>query len=183
MSACVHTRLVTPAATAGVDLPPPASVVSVMWNVPEELHREFGYGDVWTWTGLCADTKLVPIWLVGERGGFDAEVFMRDLASRLVHPVQLTTDGHRAHLEAVESAFGADIDYAVLHKRADYASSRQRLTMIGQAEQIVAAVNKRAVRWILSIPNIGPYTACDLDIAKPAADEVPGVADIHVPNF
>ena len=47
MSACVHTRLVTPAAIAGVVLPPPASVVSVMWNVPEELRREFGYGDVW----------------------------------------------------------------------------------------------------------------------------------------
>jgi IS1 family transposase len=85
-------------------------------NVPTEYRDEFGYGDVWTWTAICADTKLVPSWLVGERGGIDAEVFMRDLASRLANRVQLTTDGHRAYLNAVESTFGADIDYAVLHK-------------------------------------------------------------------
>lgn len=85
-------------------------------NVPEEHRGTFGYGDVWTWTALCADTKLVPTWLVGERGGEDAEVFMRDLAGRLSNRVQLTTDGHRAYLNAVESTFGADIDYAMLHK-------------------------------------------------------------------
>jgi IS1 family transposase len=85
-------------------------------NVPDDHRDGFGYGDVWTWTALCADTKLVPTWLVGERGGVDAEVFMRDLASRLSNRVQLTTDGHRAYLDAVESAFGADIDYAMLHK-------------------------------------------------------------------
>jgi IS1 family transposase len=85
-------------------------------NVPEEHRGTFGYGDVWTWTALCADTKLVPTWLVGERGGEDAEVFMRDLADRLSNRVQLTTDGHRAYLQAVESTFGADIDYAMLHK-------------------------------------------------------------------
>ena len=85
-------------------------------NVPDERRGEFGYGDVWTWTAVCANTKLVPTWLVGERGGGDAEVFMRDLASRLTTHVQLTTDGHRADLNAVESVFGSDIDYAVLHK-------------------------------------------------------------------
>jgi len=85
-------------------------------NVPAEHEGEFGYGDVWTWTAICADTKLVPSWLIGERGGADAEVFMRDLASRLTNRVQLTTDGHRAYLNAVEAAFGADIDYAMLHK-------------------------------------------------------------------
>jgi len=85
-------------------------------NVPAEHEGEFGYGDVWTWTAICADTKLVPSWLVGERNGFDAEVFMRDLASRLTNRVQLTTDGHKPYLSAVESAFGADIDYAMLHK-------------------------------------------------------------------
>jgi IS1 family transposase len=85
-------------------------------NVPDEHQGEFGYGDVWTWTAIDAETKLVPTWLVGERGGVDAEIFMRDLASRLTHRVQLTTDGHRAYLNAVESAFGADIDYAMLHK-------------------------------------------------------------------
>jgi IS1 family transposase len=85
-------------------------------NVPDEHRGEFGYGDVWTWTAICAETKLVPSWLVGERTSFDAEVFMRDLASRLANRVQLTTDGHRAYLDAVEAAFGADIDYAMLHK-------------------------------------------------------------------
>jgi hypothetical protein len=61
-------------------------------------------------------TKLVPSWLVGERTAFDAEVFMRDLASRLTIRVQLTTDGHRAYFNAVDTAFGSAIDYAVLHK-------------------------------------------------------------------
>jgi hypothetical protein len=67
---------------------------------------------VWTWTALCSDTKLVPSWLVGERTADDAEIFMRDLAFRLCHRVQLTTDGHRAYL----NAFGADIDDALLHE-------------------------------------------------------------------
>jgi len=85
-------------------------------NVPEQHQGTFGYGDVWTWTALCADTKLVPSWLVGERTSYDAWVFMRDLSSRLAHRVQLTTDGNRAYLQAVESNFRGDIDYAVLHK-------------------------------------------------------------------
>jgi IS1 family transposase len=85
-------------------------------NVPEEHRGEYGYGDVWTWTAICADTKLVPSWLVGERTADDAYVFMQDLASRLTHRVQLTTDGHKPYLSAVESTFGANIDYAMLHK-------------------------------------------------------------------
>jgi IS1 family transposase len=71
---------------------------------------------VWTWTALCADTKLVPSWLVGERTADDAEVFMRDLASRLANRVQLTTDGLRLYVNAVETAFAGDVDYAMLHK-------------------------------------------------------------------
>ncbi len=85
-------------------------------NVPIKHEGEFGYGDVWTWTAICADTKLVPSWLVGLRDGADAEAFMRDLASRLANRVQLTTDGHKPYLNAVAQAFGADIDYAMLHK-------------------------------------------------------------------
>ncbi len=85
-------------------------------NVPEEHRGTFGYGDVWTWTALCADTKLVPAWLVGERTVDDAYVFMADLAGRLSNRVQLTTDGHRPYLHAVDAAFGAEIDYAMLHK-------------------------------------------------------------------
>ncbi len=85
-------------------------------NVPAQREGEFGYGDVWTWTAIDADSKLVPCWLVGERNGEDAEAFISDLASRLRHRVQLTTDGLKAYLEAVEGAFGSEIDYAVLHK-------------------------------------------------------------------
>lgn len=85
-------------------------------NVPEEHQGTFGYGDVWTWTAMCPDTKLVPSWLIGERTTDDAYVFMSDLKSRLAHRVQLTTDGHKAFLSTVEETFGADIDYAMLHK-------------------------------------------------------------------
>jgi IS1 family transposase len=85
-------------------------------NVPEENRGEYGYGDVWTWTAICADTKLVPSWLVGERTAEDAGVFIRDLASRLENRVQLTTDGLKLYVNAVESAFAGDIDYAMLHK-------------------------------------------------------------------
>jgi len=85
-------------------------------NVPEDKKGHFGYGDVWTWTAICADTKLVPSWLVGDRDSETAETFINDLASRLAHKVQLTTDGLKVYLEAVEGAFGADIDYAMLVK-------------------------------------------------------------------
>ncbi len=85
-------------------------------NVPEEHKGEFGYGDVYTWTAMCADTKLIPSFLVGKRDAAFAEIFMKDLASRLRNKVQLTTDGHRAYLNAVEDAFGGDIDYAMLVK-------------------------------------------------------------------
>lgn len=85
-------------------------------NVPDDKKGEFGYGDIYTWTALCADTKLVPSWYIGKRDAQSAMVFMNDLASRLKNRVQLTTDGHKAYLEAVESAFGADIDYSQLIK-------------------------------------------------------------------
>jgi IS1 family transposase len=75
-----------------------------------------GAGDVWTWVALDADTKLVPCWFLGERHAGAAYHFMHDLAERLEHRVQLTTDGHRAYLSAVEDAFGANIDYAMLNK-------------------------------------------------------------------
>lgn len=75
-----------------------------------------GAGDVWTWIALDADTKLVPCWFIGQRHGGAAYHFMHDLAGRLANRVQLTTDGHRAYLTAVEDAFGANIDYAMLNK-------------------------------------------------------------------
>src|SRR5438132_6516298 len=85
-------------------------------NVPQDHAGEFGYGDVWTWVAIDAETKLVPSWAVGRRDGFTAQAFIRDLADRLATRVQLTTDGHKAYLEAVEGAFGNAIDYAMLVK-------------------------------------------------------------------
>jgi IS1 family transposase len=85
-------------------------------NVPHEHRGEYGYGDVWTWTAICADTKLVPSWLVGERTTDDAWTFMDDLQQRLANRVQLTTDGYRSYLTAVAVTFGQDVDYAQLHK-------------------------------------------------------------------
>src|SRR5574337_42383 len=85
-------------------------------NVPAEKRGQLGYGDVWTWTAMDGDTKLIVSWMVGERDAGYAMEFMQDLASRLARRVQLTTDGLRAYLEAVEGAFGADIDYAQLVK-------------------------------------------------------------------
>lgn len=85
-------------------------------NLPDELKGRLGFGDVWTWTALDADTKLIVSFLVGSRSVAYARKFIEDLASRLANRVQLTTDGHRAYLTAVENAFGSQIDYAMLDK-------------------------------------------------------------------
>jgi len=84
-------------------------------NVSVEKKQE-GWGDVWTWVGIDSDTKLVVSYLVGGRDGGWAKDFMEDCAGRISNRVQITTDGHRAYLDAVENAFGADIDYAQLQK-------------------------------------------------------------------
>ena len=73
-------------------------------------------GDIWTWTGIDADSKLIVSYLVGDRSGETAIELMDDLRSRLANRVQLSTDGHRAYLEAVEGAFGCDVDYAQIIK-------------------------------------------------------------------
>ena len=73
-------------------------------------------GDVWTWVAIDADSKLIPTWRIGPRDAFTALDFMTDLAERLSNRVQLTTDGHTPYLDAVEEAFGMDIDYAQLIK-------------------------------------------------------------------
>lgn len=85
-------------------------------NVPEKMKGQPGVGDVWTCTAMDADSKLVISWLVGERDAGYATEFINDLASRLATRVQLTTDGLKVYLEAVEGAFGADIDFAQLVK-------------------------------------------------------------------
>jgi IS1 family transposase len=85
-------------------------------NVAPEHEGIFGYGDVWTWTAIDADTKLAISWLVGLRNGACATAFIADVAERITGRVQLTTDGHKPYLEAIEKAFGADVDYAMLIK-------------------------------------------------------------------
>jgi len=83
-------------------------------NVTEEHEDE--RGDCWTWVAFDADTKLMPSWYVGNRDADSANAFMHDLASRLSNRVQLTSDGYKVYLEAVEQAFGGDIDYSMLVK-------------------------------------------------------------------
>lgn len=85
-------------------------------NVPEQYKDLFGYGDVWTWVAMDADTKLVPAWLIGGRDAGWATAFMQDVAKRLKNRVQLTSDGHRPYLSAVEDAFGGNVDYATMVK-------------------------------------------------------------------
>jgi len=107
-----------------VDLPCKRIQVDEIWsfcyakqkNVPAEHQGKFGYGDIWTWTAIDADTKLVPTWLVGGRDAGWATMFLDDLAWRLRDRIQLTSDGHKAYLSAVENAFGNEIDFATLVK-------------------------------------------------------------------
>jgi IS1 family transposase len=107
-----------------VDLPCEVVEVDEIWafcyskqkNVPEQFKGTPGYGDVWTHTAVCADTKLVPAWLVGERTQDDAEYFLTDLASRLANRVQLSTDGHRAYEATVGPAFRGKVDWAQIQK-------------------------------------------------------------------
>lgn len=85
-------------------------------NVPSAKAAPNGAGDAWTWTALDADSKLIAAYFVGDRDGECAMWFIDGLRQRLANRVQLTSDGHKAYLEAVEGAFGADIDYAQLVK-------------------------------------------------------------------
>lgn len=104
----------------------PCSVVEVdeIWsycyakqkNVPEQFKGTPGYGDVWTFTAICADTKLVPSWLVGERTSTDAEVFLTDLAGRMADRIQLSTDGHVIYEGTVGPSFRNNVDWAQIQK-------------------------------------------------------------------
>lgn len=102
-------------------------------NVTEE-QKKAGRGDVWTWTAIDADTKLCVSYLVGGRDAGWAHDFMEDCASRIWGRVQITTDGHRAYLEAVEGAFGMDVDFAVLQKI--YGASPENQTRYSPAKCI-----------------------------------------------
>src|SRR5271165_5972825 len=75
-----------------------------------------GFGSIWTWTAIDAESKLIISYMLGDRGAATAQAFMKDVASRITNRIQLTTDGHRVYAEAVEDAFGSEIDYAMLVK-------------------------------------------------------------------
>ena len=94
-------------------------------NTPPNM-RHLGKGDVYTWVAIDADTKLVPSWLVGTRDAEYANAFIRDLAGRLASRVQLTSDGHKAYLRAVEDAFGSEVDYSMLVKLYGAADGNQQ---------------------------------------------------------
>jgi IS1 family transposase len=85
-------------------------------NVPDTMRGMPGIGSMWTWTAICAESKLIVSWRLGARDAENAEPFMKDVASRLLSRVQLTSDGLKVYLNAVDSAFGDDIDYATLIK-------------------------------------------------------------------
>lgn len=85
-------------------------------NVPTAKAAPDNAGDIWTWTAICADTKLVPSWMVGGRDAGTATDFIGDLASRMASRIQLTSDGHKVYVEAVEAGFGGNVDYAMLQK-------------------------------------------------------------------
>jgi len=97
-------------------------------NVPEEFQDTPGYGDVWTWVAVDADTKLVASWLVGERTMADAYTFIADMRSRIdpSHRIQLTTDGLRLYIDVVDSLFRDNIDYSILHKLYGFDADSER---------------------------------------------------------
>jgi IS1 family transposase len=85
-------------------------------NLPKDKQGKFGFGSVWTWTAIDADSKLMVSWRVGDRDAWAAQNFMHDLRARLSNRVQITTDGHRLYLSAVELAFGSQVDFAMMVK-------------------------------------------------------------------
>lgn len=112
-------------------------------NVPREHRGKFGFGDVWTWTAIDADTKLIVSWRVGDRSYGTAKGFIQDLSERISSRIQLTTDGHRVYLEAIERAFGSNVDYAMLVK------------LYGQDRDTEATYSPAKVLSCRSIPIIG----------------------------
>lgn len=114
-------------------------------NVRVENMSVFGYGDVYTWTCIDADTKLIPCWHVGTRGAESAYTFIHDLAGRVVNRMQLTTDGHKIYAEAVSDAFGSDIDYAMLVKHYGNPSESKQAERRYSPSAFVSADKRRII--------------------------------------
>ncbi len=135
-----------------VNLPCKRIQVDEIWSfcyvkqayVTKEEQEQLGRGDVYTWTGICADSKLMVSYLVGNRGVECAHAFTHDLAHRLASRVQLTSDGYRIYLDAVEHAFGMDIDYAMLVKHYGNESTPQDQRRYSPGEFVSA--EKRVIK-------------------------------------
>lgn len=121
-------------------------VYSKQRNVPDELKGQFGIGDVWTWTALDADSKLICSWYVGGRAADDAEAFLSDLQERLAGRIQLSTDGHQAYTAPVGVVFRREIDWAQIHKT--YTSPRE-----GQARYSPAICTGVKVKKLIGNPD------------------------------
>jgi len=111
-------------------------------NLPKDKEGQFGYGDVWTFTAIDAESKLIPTWHIGNRDIKDATIFMKDLAGRLKNKVQLTTDGHKMYLEAVEDAFGCEVDFSQLVKIYGKSQEKEGETRYSPAECIGSEKHK-----------------------------------------
>jgi len=122
-------------------------------NVAPEQEGILGYGDVYTWTAICPDTKLVPSFIVGKRDAEYASMFIEDLASRLANRVQLTTDGHKAYIDAVEGAFGNDIDFAMLVKHYSNPSEAKQAQKRYSPSKFISA-DKRRITGDPDIKNV-----------------------------
>ena len=112
-------------------------------NVPRAKSPPPYAGDVWTWTALDSDSKLILSYMVGDRSVVTAKAFMRDLRSRLAGRVQLTTDGHVPYIEAVEDAFGSDVDFAQLVKVFDEKPEAEQPVCIGSRKETVEGRPRR----------------------------------------
>jgi hypothetical protein len=137
------------------DLPCKTLQCDLIWSfcyakertLSSEQQGILGSGDVWTWTAICADTKIVPTFRVGRRSADDAELFMKDVVWRLKNRVQLTTDGHKSYLSAVENAFGWNgVDYGVLIKL--YGPTAE-----GTHRYNPPAVLNTEARWVMGTPD------------------------------
>ena len=104
-------------------------------NLPTELKKKPGYGDVWTWVSICPDTKLVPCWLVADRGITSANVFVKDLSRRMANRVQITSDGYHAYNVIIGSVYGEDVDYAQLVKMYGTTETDKRVQCIGSTRE------------------------------------------------
>ena len=141
-------------------------------NVEKATRAPQEAGDVWTWVAIDADSKLIPTWQIGPRDAITAHAFMTDLAGRLKHRIQLTTDGLQAYVEAVEDAFGMDIDYAQLIKVYGADAERRAALQPGRVPELQRAGDPGGA---------GPEADLDKLHRTPEPDDADVDATLHAP--